>query len=168
VDADDFDDRLDAAARRLAALGDRLLAGGPWPLAERIDHSPEAAWGPREVLAHLEEMLAYWQGEAERVLDMTAGPEPFGRVAADAVRLAVIERDRTLPIRELLSRIDAGIDRWRRRWAELDDDERERPGLHQTLGAMSAADIASKFVAGHLEDHLTQLEDSLADRAAPA
>src|SRR6476660_7565703 len=99
---DELDGRLAAAEARLAAFGP-VLGEGDWPLAARFDHAPEAAWGPREVLAHLAEMLPYWLGEAERIVDMTGGPEPFGRIATNDVRVAIIERDRTLPIRELVA-----------------------------------------------------------------
>ena len=163
MSTDELDTRLAAASGRMTALGERLAAGGPWPLAERFDHAPEAAWGPREVLAHLGEMLPYWLGEAERIVDMAAGPEPFGRIATDDVRLAIIERDRTLPVRELLARVANGLERWQRRWAELDASERDRMGLHPTLGELHVSDIATRFVTGHLEDHLDQLEATLVD-----
>jgi hypothetical protein len=158
---DDFDARLAGAAERLASLRGTIEGGEPWPLAERFDHAPEAAWGPREVLAHLEEMLAFWLGEAERVVDMTAGPEPFGRLATEDVRVAVIARDRTLPIRELMARITIDIDRWRRRWADLSDAERSRTGLHPTLGELDVSTIATRFVADHLDAHLDQLAATL-------
>jgi hypothetical protein len=158
---DDFDARLGSVADRLVGFGPALESGGPWPLAERFDHAPEASWGPREVLAHLEEMLAFWLGEAERVVDMTSGPEPFGRVATEDVRVAVIARDRTLPIRELLARIFVGIDRWRGRWAELSESERTRTGLHPIQGELTVTDIATRFVVEHAEGHLDQLAETL-------
>ena len=166
MDDDGFDARLAAAGTRLATLGAALRRGGPYPLAERFDDAPEAAWGPREVLAHLEEMLAYWLGEAERIVDMETGPEPFGRIGSDVARLAIIERDRTLPIRELEARIALGIERWRHRWAELDPAVRERRGLHPTRGEMTIAQIAERLVASHLEDHANQLETLLAGETA--
>jgi len=153
---DDLDRRLAAAADRLASFAP-TLRDGSWPLAARFDHAPEAAWGPRELLAHLAEMLPYWLGEAERIIDMKAGPEPFGRAATNDVRLAIIERDRTLPIRELQARVAVGIERWRRRWAELDEPTQARHGLHPTLGVITVGEIGSRFVAGHLDDHLDQL-----------
>ena len=122
---------------------------------------PKRAWGPPEILAHLEEMLQYWYGETERVLATTEGPQPFGRVATDPVRLAIIERDRTLPITELMARVGNGIERWRRRWSDVSDSERALTGLHPTLGELSVSDIASRFVARHLEEHLDQLEAAL-------
>jgi len=157
---DDFDSRLAAVADRLSGLRP-VLEGGSWPLAERFDHAPEASWGVREVLAHLEEMFSFWLGEAERVVDMSTGPEPFGRVATEEVRVAVISRDRTLPVRELLARIFVGIERWRRRWAELSETERARTGMHPTQGELTVSDLATRFVADHAEGHLDQLSEIL-------
>lgn len=158
---DDVEARLAAAEMRLTYLSGPLMAGAPWALAAQFDNSPEASWGPRETLAHLEEMLAYWLGEMERVLEAADEGAPFGRVITDEVRLAIIERDRTLPLRELLARVQMGIDRWRRRWAELDEDSRGRAGTHPRLGAMTVTDIGSRFAVVHLEDHLDQLEAAI-------
>jgi hypothetical protein len=165
---DTFDSRLAAAADRLAGFAPALTSGGSWPLAERFDTAPEAAWGPPEVLAHLEEMLPYWLGEVERIIDMHEGPAPFGRVATDEIRLSVIARDRTLPLRELVARIDSDIARWRRRWAALDDEERARIGVHPRLGEMSVTAAAERFAADHLEEHLDQLAGLMAGGDVPA
>jgi len=154
---DDLDQRLATASVRLAGLGSTLQERENWPLADRFDHSPEASWGPRETLAHLEEMLPFWLGEAERLLDAPDDAVTFGRLATDDVRLAIIGRDRTLPLRELVARVQVGIERWRRRLAELDGASRGRHGSHVTLGELTVADIATRFVVGHVEDHLDQL-----------
>jgi hypothetical protein len=158
---DDLDARLVAAKERLAGLASSLQSGAPWPLAERFDHSPEASWGPRETLAHLEEMLAYWLGEAERIVESPDEGVAIGRVATDEVRLAIIERDRTLPVRELVDRVRVGIDRWRDRWAELDAATRGRTGTHPRLGVVTVTDVASRFAVGHLEEHLDQLTTAI-------
>jgi hypothetical protein len=159
--SDDLDKRLAAASDRLDGLGASLQAGGPWALAERFDHSPEASWGPRETLAHLEEMLLYWLGEAERILDDPTGGATLGRTATNDVRLAIIERDRTLPIRELVARVRVGIDRWRRYLQDLDAASVDRTGTHVTLGTVTVNDVAKRFAVGHLEDHLDQLEGAI-------
>jgi hypothetical protein len=160
---DELDARLAAAGYRLASLSATLQARGPWPLAARFDHAPEASWGPLETLAHLEEMLPFWLGEAERILDATDPPATIGRVATDDFRIGLIARDRTLPVRELVARVQNGIDRWRGRWAELDDPSRNRSGSHVTQGPVTVTDVASRFAVGHLEDHLDQLAASLDD-----
>ena len=88
---------------------------------------------------------------------------PFGRVAADALRIGVLERDRTLPLRELFDRIDAGIARWERRVeARAPGDDGASAGLHSRLGEMTAGELRERFVTTHLEEHLEQLEGILA------
>lgn len=161
--SDDLDARLAAAADRLASLAAILEAGEPWPLAARFDHSPEASWGPLETLAHLEEMLPFWLGEAERILDATDAPATIGRVATDDLRLGVIATDRTLPVSELVARVQTGIERWRGWWATLDEGSRSRAGAHVTLGPVTVTDVANRFAVGHLEDHLGQLAAALAN-----
>jgi hypothetical protein len=164
---DDLDQRLAEASARLVMLDGALQAGGPWPLAARFDHAPEASWGPREILAHLEEMLPYWLGEAERVLDAGGAPVTFGRVATNELRLALIERDRTLPLRELVARVQVGLERWRRRWAELDTASRTRAGSHVALGELTVTQIATRSVVDHVEGHLDQLAAALSGDQTP-
>lgn len=158
---DQLTNRIRAAREKLASLRPRVEAGGPWPLAERFGTEPEARWGPPEVLAHVAEMLPYWRGQAERVLAGGEEPVPFGRVADDPVRLAIIERDRTVPSSELFGRIDLDLARWLARLAELGPEERARRGSHPRLGEMRVGGIVERFVAGHLEEHVEQLEAAL-------
>jgi hypothetical protein len=164
----DLTSRLEAARAAYRALRPRIEereATRPWPLAEAFGTEPEASWNPREVLAHVQEMLPYWLGEYERVV---AGggtePVPFGRTAADALRIGILERDRTLPLRELFGRIDGGIGRWLERLAEAGPDGgADRHGLHGRLGDLTAPAIADRFVVTHLEEHDEQLR-ALLDR----
>jgi hypothetical protein len=163
-------DRLQWARIAYAELRPRVAAAEPWPLAVAFGTEPEADWGPREVLAHVAEMLPYWLGELERVLDGTpdrtgGAAVPFGRVADDPIRLGFIERDRTLPLRVLFGRIDTGLRDWSDRLGTLTDGERLRPGRHAKLGELPAGEILERFVVGHAEDHVAQLESIFADRA---
>lgn len=160
-------DRLEAAVGAILAHRDRVERAGPWPLAEMYGTEAEASWGPPELLAHLDEMLRYWLGEIERILD---GPPdaavPFGRVASDAVRIGVIGRDRTVPLRELFARLDADRARVAARLRELTLEESGRRGLHPARGELSVVDIVERFVVGHLEEHVSQLRAILAARGA--
>ena len=149
--------RLQVAAGAMADLRPRIEATGPWVLAERFGVEPEAAWGPPELLAHVDEMLPYWLGEAERVLTGAAEPVPFGRVQSDPVRAAIIGRDRTVPFRELFARMAADARRWSDRLAALSDADLDRRGLHPSRGEMPVRDIIERFVVGHLEEHVEQL-----------
>jgi hypothetical protein len=171
--------RLEAAHADLVAMRPQIEAGEPWPLSDNFGTEPEASWGPRETLAHLEEMLPYWQGEIERVLEgdtsasdagrqgngSGAGQAAFGRVAADELRVGIIERDRTLPLRELFDRIDTATARVARRLDGLAQAEFDRRGVHPRLGPMTVADIIDRFIVGHLEEHVDQLRDILGGAA---
>ena len=161
-------DRLASLRAAYADLRPRVAAGEPWPLASAFGTEPEAAWGPPELLAHVAEMLLFWLGELERVVDGgAAGQVPgFGRVATDAVRIGLIERDRTLPRRVLFDRIDGGLRAWSDRLGSLTAEERARVGRHPTLGEFAATAILDRFVLGHAEEHVEQLEGILAN--APA
>ncbi len=110
-----------------------MLAGAPWPLAVVFGHGGEARWGPPGVLATVAEILPYRLGEVERIVAAAPDTVPFGRVATDAVRVATVGRDRTLPLRELFQRVVSGSGRWKRRLAE------HTTQLGQLLGVQSSA-----------------------------
>jgi hypothetical protein len=165
ISAADAVARLEAVRGALAAIRPRIDSREPWPLAASFGTGPEASWGPREVLAHAAEMLPFWLGEFERIVDGGRGAEdplPFGRTGEDILRVGVLERDRTLPLRELWGRIDTGIARWVDRVGSGSADEGASIGLHSRLGPMSADRARDRFVVEHLEEHLSQLEDILA------
>jgi hypothetical protein len=166
--------RLRAAAASFAGFRPALEAGRPWPLhVVEHDAGPESEWGPTEVLAHVSEMLPYWLGEIERILDGTPEPAPFGRTVADRARVLTIERDRTLPPIELLDRIGSAVERYARRLGRLAPADLARRGLHPTLGEVSVAEILERFVVSHAEGHVVQLAEALGpggaevDRATP-
>ena len=158
--------RLEAAAAAILALGERLEAGAPWPLAELYGTEAEASWGPPELLAHLDEMLPFWLGEVERILDAdpAGGAFPFGRVGGpdDVLRIGIIGRDRRLPVRELLARLGADCRRVATRMRQLSDAESERLGLRANGEAITTASLFEDFVVGHIEGHVDQLNTILA------
>jgi hypothetical protein len=130
-------------------------------LAKAFGTEPEASWGPREVLAHVAEMLPFWIGEMERVIVGEPRPVPFGRNADDPMRIGLIERERTLPIPVLFARVDEGLRAWEERLDSLTDEERTRVGRHVRLGDMPVAAIPDRFAIAHAEDHIRQLEGIL-------
>lgn len=165
---DGLADRLEQAASAMTALGPALNAGEPWALTTSYGPGPESEWGPREVLAHAAEMLPYWLGEIERIVDAADAatatqPPGFGRLEGDAIRVQIIGRDRTFPSRELLGRIDVEARRTARRFRELTDAQAEFAGQHVTRGALTIADIAERLVVGHIEGHVTQLRDLVSE-----
>ena len=161
---DELADRLDKGVEAMIELGPQLAAGEPWPPADVVGPGPESSWGPREVLAHVAEMLPFWMGEIELILDAGGGGEPpaFGRLEADELRVAIITRDRAFPARELLGRVEAEGRRVARRLRALGEDDAEAVGRHTTRGDLSVRDIAERLIVGHLEGHVTQLRETLA------
>ena len=155
-------DRLEAGVAAIIALEPRLAAGSPWPPAELYGTEAEASWGPHETLAHLEEMLPYWLGEVERIIDAPVdAPIQFGRVAEDDVRIGVIGRDRALPLRELLDRVEVYAARVARRMRTLTDADAARSGVHPTRGPFAVPALFERFVTGHIEEHVVQLRGIL-------
>lgn len=177
---DDLAGRLDAAVDALGELAPRVIAGEPWPLAETVGPGPESSWGPREVLAHLGEMVTFWIGEIELIIDENVArrevaiaaaragdeagiePPPFGRLEDDPLRVGIINRDRAFPSRELLARIDVEAGRVARRLRDLDAQEVEMVGRHPTRGDLTVADIAERLIVSHLEGHILQLRETVA------
>jgi hypothetical protein len=158
---DDVGQCLRTAAEDLNALRPQLLAR-EWPLSETYEHVPEADWGPREVLSHLDEMLDYWTVELRRVAAGN-GREPvaFGRVATDANRLERIDTGRQKPTAALLDQVERGLDTARAFTDGLSSAERERIGTHPTRGELTVADSLDRFLCSHLGEHLTQLREIL-------
>ena len=128
-----------------------MAAGEPWALTDVYGPGPESSWGPREVLAHVAEMLPFWLGEIERIVDADVGPggaEPpaFGRLEDDPLRVALIGRDRAFPGRELLGRIDVEGRRVAARLRGATSPQAARLGRHPTRGDLSIADIAERLI----------------------
>lgn len=163
---DDVADRITTALARFERVRPAVEAGAPWPLSERFDDAPEALWGPPEILAHVEEMIGFWRTELERVVAGDGAPVPFGRTAADPVRLSTIERDRSLPPGELFDRIGARADRFLAVWGSWTPEQRQRVGVHPRLGETTVEASAGRLIAGHLLDHADQLEATLGSAAA--
>jgi hypothetical protein len=165
---DELAGRLTDAAAGMEALRPAVAAGEPWPLSDDYGTEPESEWGPKEVLAHVNEMLPYWLGQVEGILAVPAaasaadGAPPFGRVATDENRLARIGEDRSLPASELLDRIGGSAATVRSRLISLTPAELERSGTHPRLGEMTVPSIFERFVVSHLEEHVRQLTEVLA------
>ena len=163
---DDLADRLDRGVEAMVELGPRLAGGEPWPVTDVYGPGPESSWGPREVLAHVSEMLPVWMGEIELILDAGGDgePQPFGRLEDDPMRVQIIGRDRGFPARELLGRVEAEGKRVARRLRALDEDAAASVGRHVSRGDLTVRDIADRLIVTHLEGHVTQLRETLAAR----
>jgi hypothetical protein len=156
-------ERLDAAEARLLEL-----AALP-PSADETDADAETGerWHENQVWAHLAEFPGYWIGQIERIVVVASGEAPqFGRTKADDARLAAIDAGNREPRAALVLRATNGIATARSFLARLDAAAWSRTGRHPTLGVMDVTTIVERFLVGHLEEHVAQLE-SLRSAAAP-
>ncbi len=155
---EDLGRRLAIAGADIQSLRPELVAGEPWPLSATYQHVPEAEWGPREVLSHIEEMLDYWIAELRRVV---AGdgerPVAFGRIATDDARLARIDAGRQKSAGELADDVAAGVTEASRFVSGLSAADLDRAGSHPTRGELTVADSIERFLCSHLEEHVAQL-----------
>jgi hypothetical protein len=160
---DDLERRIRDAGSALSELREELVAGEPWPLSDTWGTEPEADWGPREVLAHVDEMLPYWR---EQLTDVIAGDAatavPFGRIASDPSRLARIDAARQLPAGDLLDTIAAGLADAADFAAGQGATNGDRRGLHPSRGEITVRDSIERFLVSHLEEHVAQLRSILA------
>jgi hypothetical protein len=154
--------RLEAIRPALAGLRAAVEGREPWPLSQAYGAEPESDWGPKEVLAHVAEMVPYWLGQIEVVLAAPTDAPPFGRVATDPKRIDRIGRDRALSAGELFDRIDRGLVDAVALAGRLDADAWARRGSHTRLGVMTVEGMVERFIVGHLEEHVRQLEEILA------
>jgi hypothetical protein len=164
---DDLIERLRAATDAIGALRARVEAGEPWPLSAAYGAEPESSWGPKELLAHVDEMIPYWLGQIDRIVAAgTSDAVRFGRVATDVNRIERIGRDRSLPAGQLFERLDDAARSAAVRFRDLPPGAVEARGLHSRLGEMSVEGIFEHFVVDHVEEHARQLDEILerADR----
>ena len=155
-------ERLRVARDRLVRLRPKVEQSPPAP----EDLSRSRDWVPREILAHVVEMIPYWHGEIERILAGPVEPVPFGRSPTDLIRTLTVDRDRSLPIGEIYVRLDSTIERLVRRLLELDDRQCARRGLHKTRGDMTIQQMVDEMLVRHIEEHCEQLAAAVG--AAPA
>ena len=155
-------ERLRTARDNLVRMRSRIELSAPPP-----DELPRRReWVAREALAHVDEMLGYWLGEIERVLAGPVEPVPFGRAPTDLIRQLTVDRDRTLPVSELYTRLDHNLERVLRRLLELDERQVAKRGLHKERGELTVKQIVDVMLAGHIEEHCRQIAVALEKEAA--
>ncbi|MBA2720293.1 MAG: hypothetical protein H0U52_13795 [Chloroflexi bacterium] len=164
---DDLERRIRDAGSALADLREPLVAGEPWPLSEHWGTEPEADWGPREVLAHVSEMLPYWTDQLQNVIaGDPATAVAFGRIASDPSRLARIDAERQRPVGEILDALSVGLDEAATFAGGAATEHADRLGLHSTRGEITVRASVERFFVTHLEEHVEQLRSILSRHPA--
>jgi hypothetical protein len=151
--------RLGEVERRIDAL-----AANPAPSGlTAADPDTGERWQATQVWAHLAEIVGYWQGQIEVVTTAFDGaPVPFGRTKYDPRRIAAVEAGRKRPITDLIERTRHSVTEVHGYLAGLAATDWHAVGRHETLGEMDVDAIVERFVTGHLEEHLDQLDGLVA------
>jgi hypothetical protein len=129
---------------------------------ELLDQLPrESEWSIHELTAHSAEIFHYW---AEQVAQLKQRPgQPFGRTMADTERTGFIERHKQDPLPSLITLMQQGAAEAAQVLRSFSDEEwRAVTGLHSARGEMDMDFISNLFLAGHAEEHLKQLQETLA------
>jgi hypothetical protein len=130
--------------------------------ADRLTQAPAPGeWTLKELAAHSAEIYGYW---AKQLVYLRANPgQAFGRTAADPDRIRFVDVHRADTLDSLIDQIRAGSGEAATALRAFTDDEwKTTTGLHSARGQMDMDFIAQLFVAGHAEEHLDQLEETLA------
>jgi hypothetical protein len=110
-------------------------------------------------------MLVFWLDEMERVAAGVGVPVPMGRMPDDPGRQQAIESDRTLPTRDLMTRIRTAIGRYVDRLPRFTDEEWTKRGLHPRRGEMTVREMLEVLVLDHIDDHVKQVAQALERRS---
>lgn len=121
----------------------------------------EGEWTIMELAAHSTEIYPYW---AQQVAWLRTHPEqPFGRTAADPDRIRFVEEHKTDSLESLIARMRSSSAEAATALRSYSDAEWTTiGGIHEIRGRMDLDTIDKVMVSGHAEEHLQQLEDTLA------
>jgi uncharacterized damage-inducible protein DinB len=121
----------------------------------------EGEWSVAELSAHSAEIYGYW---AKQIDFLRANPgKPFGRTMADPDRIGFVEQHKNDSLASLSAAIRSSSAEAARALRAYDDERwRTVTGLHSARGEMDMDYISNLFLAGHAEEHLEQLDQTLA------
>ncbi len=143
--------------RAVSTFLDQLRTAPP----ELLTRAPsEGEWTVKELAAHQAEIFAYW---ALQLAFLKANPgQPFGRTAEDTGRIQYVADHKDDPLDELAAAIRLGVDQAVAALRGFNDEEWSRiTGLHSRRGVMDMDFISNLFLAGHAEEHLKQLDETI-------
>jgi hypothetical protein len=113
-----------------------------------------------ELTAHSAEIYTYWAAQVASL--RTRSGTPFGRTMTDLDRAAFIEAHKSDSLLDLVSLIQRGSAEAARALRGYSDAEWQSvTGLHSARGEMHMDFISNLFLAGHAEEHLKQLDETL-------
>jgi len=104
---------------------------------------------------------SYWMGEIERIIAAPAEQVPFGRVPSDLIRLLTVDAIEVCRCPSYTHAWTSTSSGWSGVLLELDDRQCSRRGSDRKRGDMTIRQIVDEMLAGHIEEHCTQMAASL-------
>jgi uncharacterized damage-inducible protein DinB len=149
-------------ARRLEQAVNTFIERVQRVPAELLDREPAPGeWNVKQLAAHSAEIYPYWADQIRR-LKTNAG-KPFGRTASNPDRIRFVEEHQGDTLERLIQDIRRGAEDAATALRSYTDEEwRTVTGIHAVRGEMDMDFIADLFLAGHAEEHLHQLHETLA------
>ena len=118
-------------------------------------------WSVMQTMGHMVEMIPYWMNHVKAMAAASGPPHRVGRTADAPERLAGIEsgstRDPDDILRQLTEEVRAAAGAIRRMTVE----ERGRTGVYSKGGKITVAEAIERFIVGHAEEHLAQVQAAL-------
>jgi uncharacterized damage-inducible protein DinB len=149
-------------ARRLEQAVNTFIERIQQVPADRLDQNPAPGeWSVKQLAAHSAEIYPFWANQI-RWLRTNTG-KPFGRTAADPDRIRFVEEHKSDSLDSLIQAIRTGSADAAAALRSYNDQEWQTiTGVHAARGEMDMDFIAQLFLAGHAEEHLHQLDETLA------
>jgi hypothetical protein len=121
----------------------------------------EGEWNLKQLAAHAGEICTYWANEIQHLRAQPGAK--FGRTMDDPARAQYIEDHRNDSMEQLLGTIEKNAAEASALLKTFTEDEwADITGVHPARGPMPLDSIASAFLADHAEEHLKQLDETLA------
>jgi uncharacterized damage-inducible protein DinB len=149
-------------ARRLEQAVEAFIRRVQQVPADQLEREPAPGeWNVKQLAAHSAEIYPYWAAQI-RNLKSNSG-KPFGRTASDPERIRYVDDHKGDSLDSLIQSIRRGAaDAAAALRSYSDEQWRTVTGIHAARGEMDMDFIANLFISGHAEEHLHQLEDTLA------
>jgi hypothetical protein len=153
----------EAQARRLERVYEQLSTLLHQPdVVQRLRTAPsEHEWSALQVIGHMVEMIPYWLHHCQLLIAATHEPPQFGRTLDAPERLAGVEWAATRDANELLGQLKEAVVAAAKDIRHMSEVERGKTGIHLRQGKMTVADVIERFIIGHAEAHLVQVQEAL-------
>lgn len=148
------------ALSRIRVAAQRLRAAAARRPADRLtDPDPVTGeqWDTGQVLAHVAELLDYWNSQAWHILAI-GGDAVVGRLETSPERIRRIEEGRHCEVAVLLQRIDAGVEDTAKLIRGLAPEHEQLLSRDPGEGEVTLAHLIEEYLVAHLEEHAAQFD----------